>query len=194
MQLAVFSVLGNGHAALSHGTNFKNNFAHLGPVYIDNKSFLRLSRDNFGTLNTGKKCDGIFLEDNLSKCTKRDAQCTGQCCAFGDESCDLYDADSPSAAPSSKPRPVTTPPVSVSVSVSDSTTPVTTSAMSENIKMGGCNGFCIGFSILTVALVIIIGILATVYVRKSVTKKKMSATVTDEDTQEIGQEIGKQID
>ena len=113
-QLSTFSVLDGGHAFIHEGTSFKNNFARLGPIYIDSNSFLHLSIDNSGESNTGSKCDGIFLEGIDSMCFDKDEKCEGECCAFGDETCDLYTDDvpssSPSQAPKSFPKPSPTPP------------------------------------------------------------------------------------
>lgn len=88
-ELAIFTNVGNAHAFIHKETSFLKNSARLGPVYVDNQSFLQLSRDNSGNANTGGQCDGIFLEDQLSSCFGKDKQCTGNCCEFGDESCDL---------------------------------------------------------------------------------------------------------
>lgn len=194
-QMGVFSVLGNGHAAISHDTTFSNNFARLGPVFIDSSSFLHLSRDNHGASNTGSKCDAIFLEDDLSTCADREAQCTGRCCAFGDESCDLFDGDSPSAAPTSKPRPVTAPtPPNTPVSTPSTPSVTTSSVISSNNKSGGCNGFCIAFSLVGAGLVVILAILITVYVRRRKHGKEMSGTVAEAPELAEPPELDKQID
>jgi len=89
-QLAIFSNIGNAHAFIHEDTSFHENSARLGPVFIDNYSYLQLSRDNEGSDNIGGQCDGIFMEDVNSLCLDRDLRCTGNCCAFGDETCDLF--------------------------------------------------------------------------------------------------------
>lgn len=102
--LSVFTILANGHAYIHGFSHFRHNFARLGPVFVDQHSFLHLSRDNEGVFNAGSTmCEGIFLEDDESFCFDKSRQCTGECCEFGDESCDLYDVDMPSAAPSAAP-------------------------------------------------------------------------------------------
>lgn len=89
-ELAVFTNVGNAHAFIHEDTSFINNYGRLGPVFIDQFSFLQLSRDNTGDANTGGQCDGIFFEDENSVCFDTEMQCTGNCCEFGDESCDLF--------------------------------------------------------------------------------------------------------
>jgi len=172
LKLSVFSNLANGHAFIHEQTNFKKNFARLGPVFVDNTSFLQLSRDNFGTANTGGQCSGIFLEDDLSLCFDREATCTGQCCAFGDESCDLFideeeDESQVTETPPEeeveeevvpRPAPVPSPPVSSPSSTSTSTT---MASSSESSSSGTCGGFCKGFVTFAVifglALVVVVG-------------------------------------
>jgi len=182
-ELSVFSNLANGHAFIHEQTNFKKNFARLGPVFVDNTSFLQLSRDNFGTANAGGQCAGIFLEDDLSLCFDREAACTGQCCAFGDESCDLYieeDEDETQVAdtepvedskPAPRPAPVPSPPV-------NKPTPTTTSSASSinnesNDKK--CGGFCKGFIFFAVISGVAIVIVFAVLVRK---RRLRKATIT----------------
>lgn len=183
-QLSVFSVLGNGHAFIHEQTNFKNNFARLGPVFIDHTSFLHLSRDNFGVANQGFDCNGIFLEDQLSTCFDQSLPCNGQCCAFGDTTCDLYDTVAPSHAPPTT-SPTTSPTKSptkspFAVSFRDPTIVLTqtTKALDtpQNTETSGkCTGFCIGFIAMAVAIAVILIVVTVVFSRMSKKTKMIPA-------------------
>jgi len=137
-ELAVLSVVNNGHAFIHELTSFSDNFAPFGPVYISSSSFLQLSRDNSGSENIGGECDAIFIEAEDSVCLDLESPCFGKCCEFGDESCDLYvETDS---TPNTAPNPAPTSPSSPSrPMVSESTTSMATK------EEGKCEGFCIAF-------------------------------------------------
>jgi len=191
-ELSTFSVLGGGHAFIHEGTSFKNNFARLGPIYIDNVSFLHLSRDNSGESNKGSKCDGIFLEDSESLCFDKNEKCEGECCAFGDETCDLYTDDvpssSPSQAPKSFPKPSPTPPSPSPPSgqVSQPSTQGSTSSSSSSVAMntqantessgGSCTGYCLAFTALFGAVLVAILVIMFVIFRRTQAKRSMDAS------------------
>lgn len=199
-ELSVFTVLANGHALIHQNTSFTNNFARLGPVFVDSTSFLHLSRDNAGISNAGSMCNGIFLEDDASFCFDRSERCTGDCCEFGDETCDLYDNDNPSAAPSLAPKtdapnaapvpptdpapnpaPVPASPTPPTNTNSDTQTSSSASA-STNTRPSGkgdvCGGFCSGFAAIIAVLVVIVLVLVIMVVRKRRMRRDQPATVT----------------
>jgi len=201
-ELSVFSNLANGHAFIHEKTNFKKNFARLGPVFVDNSSFLQLSRDNFGTANSGGQCAGIFLEDDLSLCFDREATCTGQCCAFGDETCDLYieeddeeeedvdvppetstmteveEEETPKTAPAPQPAPVDTP----------ATT--TTSVVDTSPQSGSsCGGFCKGFVIFAVAFGVALVVVIGAFMRRRRLKKSTIAGPATSDPPQLDRTI-----
>merc|ERR1712151_1147418 len=151
-ELSVFTNIGNGHAFIHENTNFKKNFARLGPVFVDNTSFLQLSRDNFGTQNMGGQCAGIFMEDDLSTCFDRQSRCTGQCCDFGDETCDLFIEEEEDETTVAEPETESS--VQPKIDIDDTVTApepspsdeaLTTSATAQPFKEGACGGACKGF-------------------------------------------------
>lgn len=110
-KMSIMTILMNGHAFIHKNTVFNNNIAKTGPVFIDSTSYLQLSRDNVGNQNQGEQCQELFLESQGSNCYIEGAPCYGECCALGDESCDLYTDDLPSVEPSAAPVGETPPPV-----------------------------------------------------------------------------------
>jgi len=107
--LAIINALGNGHLSIESNTQFVNNKGRLGPVYVDSTSFLRLADETIsGTGNEGiQDCDnGIFMEyqpevtmgASKTNCTFSSEVCFGNCCAFGNQKCDIM-TDAPSTVP-----------------------------------------------------------------------------------------------
>jgi len=119
-ELAIFTNIGNAHAFIHENSSFLENSARLGPVYIDKDSFLQLSEDNMGSGNTGGQCDGIFLEDKLSSCFDSQAQCSGDCCEFGDESCDLSTEGEQMEPPEKESEPISEPEFEIDIDTSTS--------------------------------------------------------------------------
>jgi len=178
-ELAIFSVLEGGHSFIHEQTVFKENFARLGPVYIANGSNLHLSRDNSGMSNTGSQCDGIFLEDSTSKCFDIEEQCTGECCIFGDESCDLYTEDLPSVSPSTSAP--TRSPVTPPSQLSRPTSPVSSISSSvSNEERGRCTGYCLAFTSLISAVLVIAVLVGFFILRRRKLNKGREITVTSE--------------
>jgi len=105
---AVVSVRKEGHLFVHDQSTFTNNFSRLGPIFVDKTSFLQLSRDNFGVQNNGEYCDAILIEADDDECFNRNI-CTGNCCAFGDETCDLHikENNPPTRSPIQFPPKVT---------------------------------------------------------------------------------------
>jgi len=101
-RFGVFSSVLGGHAYVLDDSSFMNNFAPFGPVFVDSQSFLQYSAGNSGQNNTGNVCEGLFLEEEGSTCYVAGTRCTGDCCEFGDDSCDLY-TDRPTNAPTASP-------------------------------------------------------------------------------------------
>mmetsp|Transcript_59140 Transcript_59140/g.70568 ORF Transcript_59140/g.70568 Transcript_59140/m.70568 type:complete len:490 (-) Transcript_59140:87-1556(-) len=87
----VTSVLG-ARLFMHTDTYFNYNTDKVGPVFIDNKSFLYLNQDVHGENNRDSACD-IFLESADSSCVSEGASCNGTCCGFGDESCDIMTSE-----------------------------------------------------------------------------------------------------
>lgn len=81
-------------------SSFTQNVAPLGPVYVDSLSYLQYSDENFGKNNTGHYCAAIFMESRGSSCKIAGTNCVGDCCDFGDDSCDVH-TDAPWITPSS---------------------------------------------------------------------------------------------
>lgn len=87
---AVIGVAYGGKLSMEKGTHFQDNISPFVPVFIDNDSFLNLNVDNTGKDNVGQTCeDGIFLEKDNSYCMEG-GKCEGDCCPFGDDTCDRY--------------------------------------------------------------------------------------------------------
>lgn len=99
-KLGIFSSVLRGHAYIFSDSTFKHNNAPLGPVFVDSLSYLQYSVDNFGENNTGHDCAGIFMESEGSTCTLEGTSCIGDCCDFGDMSCDEH-----TVAPNTTPSP-----------------------------------------------------------------------------------------
>lgn len=96
--LAVVDVLFGGHLVMRNTTSFTSNTITFVPVFLDSTSMLQLnSADVYGNnqINIGSSTDnvgclnGIFIEDENSYCL-HGGKCLGECCDFGDESCDMY--------------------------------------------------------------------------------------------------------
>jgi len=73
-----------------------------------------------GSGNTGGQCDGIFLEDKLSSCFDSQAQCSGDCCEFGDESCDLSTEGEQMEPPEKESEPISEPEFEIDIDTSTS--------------------------------------------------------------------------
>lgn len=85
---AVFVTTFNGHAYLGGTTQFVDNKAALGAVFISSDSFLQYSEDTTGSGNLGD-CGSIFIEEDGSECIQR-KNCNGTCCEFDDVTCDFH--------------------------------------------------------------------------------------------------------
>jgi len=128
---AVFTTVLNGHVYVGGSTQFLQNEARLGSVFISSDSFLQYnSEDASGDGNSGK-CDSIFIEEYGSNCIfpEESDVCEGKCCEFSDSTCDL--AQKIELAPSS-------------------------TSSSVNSEKGGCTGFCLAFAIVLPLLVLFV--------------------------------------
>jgi len=187
-KLAIFSTINNGHAYLASGTLFNSNNARLGPVFVDSVSFLQYSEDSDGADNVGHQCGGIFIEEVGANCVTPalDGICSGDCCEFGDSSCDLH-----TEAPVPVPAPVLTanPTSSMIMGTTSTGSPTTARKQSNPSKPGRtedsepsknndvqldglidtkddvsagssvCSGYCIAFSVvLTFYLLLVAGL------------------------------------
>lgn len=203
-ELSVFTNIGNGHAFIHENTNFKKNFARLGPVFVDNTSFLQLSRDNFGTQNMGGQCAGIFMEDDLSTCFDRQSQCTGQCCDFGDETCDLFieeeEDETTVAEPETEAEPEVEPEVKPKIDIDTDTAPEpspsdeasTTSATAQPFKESACGDSCKGFIVFAAIFGLALITIVAVYTMR---RRKNRDTVTGPNLATVAPpELNKEID
>lgn len=203
-KLGIFSTLNNGHAYLASGSYFSNNTARLGPVFIDQASFLQYSEDANGLDNTGKTCNTILFEDDGANCAvpALDAICTGDCCAFEDESCDLHNSETTSPTASATmmltdyptPSPAgATPSVSTPTGSKPSDTRPTNTRPADNmsptnndIQMDGlietkddvpaesgvCSGYCIAFSLVLTFYVVLVAVLVAMGIRRRKIRKE----------------------
>lgn len=90
VKFAVIVVAYGGQLSIEQNTHFQENISPFVPIFVDNDSYLNLNIDNTGKLNSGQVCtEGIFLENMNSYCMEK-GKCDGECCPFGDESCDRY--------------------------------------------------------------------------------------------------------
>lgn len=182
-KLGVMSVMSNAHAFIHKNTEFEFNKAKLGPVFIDASSFLQLSKDNTGNSNRGgiEGCAGIYLEEAGSNCFIDNAPCYGECCAFGDESCDLYTDDHPSAAPSAAPTSKRPPGPNDGKAQSGFGSGGYTSVVEKETETDSsrkCTGYCIAFAVVT-PLVALFGIIVgVVWFRRS--KMPVVSEATDD--------------
>jgi len=87
---AVIGVAYGGKLSMEGNTHFQDNVSPFVPVFVDNDSYLNLNVDNTGKNNLGITCkDGIFLEKENSYCMEG-GKCEGECCKFGDDTCDRF--------------------------------------------------------------------------------------------------------
>merc|ERR1712151_330305 len=90
VKFAVVVVAYGGQLSIEQNTHFQENISPFVPIFVDNDSYLNLNIDNTGKLNSGEVCtEGVFLENDNSYCMEG-GKCNGECCPFGDESCDRY--------------------------------------------------------------------------------------------------------
>lgn len=196
-KLAIFTTLNNGHAYIASGTYFNSNQARLGPIFIDKISFLQYSQDSDGADNAGHDCEAIFIEDDASNCAvpALDAICEGQCCKFGDISCDLNTepptktptivaSTSPSVAfvppPPSQDKGVGTKPGRTDNNNGGGNNDIQLAGLIETTKdvpansSGGCTGYCVGFSMVLAFYVVLVAVLVVLGIRRRKRKKENS--------------------
>jgi len=97
--LAIVDVLFGGHLIMRNDTHFESNTITFVPVFLDSTSMLQYNKDVTGLDQVslgpegdgeGQNCvNGIFLEDKNSYCL-HGGKCLGDCCDFGDETCDEF--------------------------------------------------------------------------------------------------------
>jgi len=96
---AVIGVAYGGKLSMEGNTHFQDNVSPFVPVFVDNDSYLNLNVDNTGKNNVGLVCkDGIFLEKENSYCMEG-GKCEGDCCKFGDDTCDRFGSISEEMSP-----------------------------------------------------------------------------------------------
>lgn len=183
--LSVISTIYGGHILIHTETSFSLNQSPAFTVFVDSDSYLELNEGNSkGGMNiisskdadTVDTCnDGIFLENKGSYCLFGGI-CTGDCCPFGDESCDRHDpSPNMDSGTSSSPIPdVATPSeqtledLAVSEPDLKFTAPkaVSVNHASQSAGGGSCGNGCIAMATLVPLLVIVLGLLTFKLIRK----------------------------
>lgn len=151
-----FATLANiygGRLFMHDNVIFTNNYDKSGPVFVDKDSQLYLNQDVTGNSNIGSGCD-IFLEQKeQSQCLSTDEPCLGDCCGFGDTTCDLM-TESPSPTPVDDDE-------DGGVSVSSSSSSSASSATKGGDEGGACGPGCITMAVLipmVVLAMLIVGV------------------------------------
>lgn len=99
---AVIGVAYGGQLSIEGNTHFQDNISPFVPVFVDSDSFLNLNVNNTGSDNLGIVCvDGIFIEKAKDSYCMEGGKCEGDCCSFGDDTCDRYGTTSGEMDPGS---------------------------------------------------------------------------------------------
>lgn len=178
--LSVISTIYGGHILIHTDTSFNQNLSPAFTVFVDSDSYLELNEGNTkGGMNVIASTDaeivdtcndGIFLETEGSYCLFGGV-CSGDCCPFGDDSCDRHDPkkdDAPSPIPDvATPTEQTLEDMTVNEPELTFTAPkafsVNHSAQSDG---GSCGGGCIAMATLIPLVVIALGLMAFRMIRK----------------------------
>lgn len=177
---AVFTTASNGHVYVAGKTEFLQNDAPLGSVFISSDSFLQYnSGEASGYRNTGT-CSSIFIEDYDSNCllAEKSDVCKGKCCVFSDETCDSalnleIDLSPPSVLNS---------PTQNDVLRND-----------ESKEKSGCTGFCVAFAVVFPLLVMFFLVSLFVCLRNKRIRKRKEAETKEAAANAINVEMTAEI-
>jgi len=79
---------------LEEGTKFTDNDSPAFTVFVDNDSSLEINESTSGNGGTAQVCaDGIFIENDAAYCLYQGGVCHGNCCNFGNNTCDVFMSD-----------------------------------------------------------------------------------------------------
>lgn len=146
-------------------TSFVNNTSPLFTVYIDSNSILEVNeKSTFGDESYSPACaNGVFLENDNSYCLYQGGTCHGNCCAFGNSTCDNYKSEDEVIEVKDNIKIVG--PGNQNAAVGEITDTLKAGA-SEEVTPAGCNGACIGLAVSIPILVIAIAALGFMYYKK----------------------------
>jgi len=155
---------------IQDGTSFINNTSPLFTVYVDSNSILEVNEDgSYGIDSYSPGCsNGVFLENDNSYCLYQGGTCHGNCCAFGNTTCDNFlteaeqqeitvNEDITMVGPNNSPQTVN--------EITD-TMKAGASNNNSNASSGGCTGACVGLAVAIPILVVAIAALGFLYYKK----------------------------
>jgi len=145
-------------------TSFVNNTSPLFTVYVDSNSVLEVNeKTSFGDDSYSPACaNGVFLENDNSYCLYQGGTCHGNCCAFGNITCDNFQSEEETITIKEDITIVGPDNNAGVVEITDNMK----AGASEEISGGGCGGACIGLAVAIPVLVIAIAALGFMYYKK----------------------------
>jgi len=164
----VIGALYGSQLYIQDGTSFINNTSPLFTVYVDSNSVLEVNEDGtYGIDSYSPGCsNGVFLENDNSYCLYQGGTCHGNCCAFGNTTCDNLLTDAEQQQITVNEGITMVGPNNANVAVGEVTDAMIAGASAETVNGAGCTGACVGLAVALPILVAVIAALGFFYYKK----------------------------